>query len=127
MIVLIAAGGTPNLSFNPAEAMQTMTAFIAAAGLGDQPTGSTGYKTIFAVGALLFIATFVMNIFCDPARAQVPGGLRMSTVAPSRSGSDRERVLGGLFRALLFVSLAVGIVDARLADPQHRRSRAGRA
>ena len=40
-----------------------MTAFIAAAGLGDQSTGSIGYKTIFAVGALLFIATFVMNIF----------------------------------------------------------------
>ncbi|MGB2711170.1 MAG: phosphate ABC transporter permease subunit PstC [Conexibacter sp.] len=63
MIVLIAAGGTPNLSLNPAEAMQTMTAFIAAAGLGDQPTGSTGYKTIFAVGALLFVATLVMNVF----------------------------------------------------------------
>lgn len=62
MIVLIAAGGTPNLSFNPSEAMQTMTAFIAAAGIGDQPTGSTGYKTIFAVGATLFVATFVMNV-----------------------------------------------------------------
>jgi phosphate transport system permease protein len=62
MIVLIAAGGTPNFSFNPAEAMQTMTAFIAAAGLGDQSTGSIGYQTIFAVGALLFVATFVMNI-----------------------------------------------------------------
>jgi phosphate transport system permease protein len=61
MIVLIAAGGTPNLSFNPAEGMQTMTAFIAAAGIGDQPTGSIGYKTIFAVGATLFVATFVMN------------------------------------------------------------------
>ncbi len=63
LIVLIAAGGTPNLSFNPTEGMQTMTAFIAAAGIGDQPTGSTGYKTIFAVGSLLFIATFVMNFF----------------------------------------------------------------
>ena len=62
MIVLIAAGGTPNLSFNPTEAMQTMTAFIAAAGIGDQPTGSVGYKTIFAVGATLFVATFVMNM-----------------------------------------------------------------
>jgi phosphate transport system permease protein len=61
MIVLIAAGGTPNLSFNPVEGMQTMTAFIAAAGIGDQPTGSIGYKTIFAVGATLFVATFVMN------------------------------------------------------------------
>jgi phosphate transport system permease protein len=61
MIVLIAAGGSPNLSINPTEAMQTMTAFIAAAGIGDQPTGSTGYKTIFAVGATLFVATFIMN------------------------------------------------------------------
>jgi phosphate transport system permease protein len=62
MIVLIAAGGTPNLSLNPSEGMQTMTAFIAAAGLGDQPTGSTGYKTIFAVGSTLFVMTFVMNL-----------------------------------------------------------------
>jgi phosphate transport system permease protein len=62
MIVLIAAGGTPNLSFVPTEAMQTMTAFIAAAGLGDQPTGSVGYQTLFAVGATLFVMTFVMNI-----------------------------------------------------------------
>lgn len=62
LIVTIAAGGTPNLSINPAEAMQTMTAFIAAAGIGDQPTGSTGYKTIFAVGTTLFVITFVMNL-----------------------------------------------------------------
>jgi phosphate transport system permease protein len=62
LIVLVAAGGTPNLSFNPAEGMQTMTAFIAAAGLGDQPTGSTGYKTIFAVGSTLFVATLIMNM-----------------------------------------------------------------
>ena len=63
MIVLIAAGGTPTLSLNPAEGMQTMTAFIASAGLGDQPTGSVGYKTIFAVGSTLFFMTFVMNLF----------------------------------------------------------------
>lgn len=62
MIVLVAAGGTPNLSFDPAEGMQTMTAFIASAGIGDQPTGSTGYKTIFAVGTTLFAATLVMNM-----------------------------------------------------------------
>ena len=61
MIVLIAAGGTPNLSFQPQEAVQTMTAFIASAGIGDVATGSTAYKTLFAVGSLLFIATFVMN------------------------------------------------------------------
>jgi len=63
MIVLIAAGGTPNLTLDPRDAMQTMTSFIAAAGIGDQPTGSVGYKTIFAVGSTLFVATFVMNAF----------------------------------------------------------------
>ncbi|QHY96862.1 Phosphate transport system permease protein PstC [Streptomyces sp. S4.7] len=62
MIVAIAAGGQPNLSFNPLEGMQTMTAFIAAAGIGDLPTGSTGYQTIFAVGSLLFVMTLVMNL-----------------------------------------------------------------
>jgi phosphate transport system permease protein len=62
MIVLIAAGGTPNLTLNPTEGMQTMTAFIAAAGIGDQPTGSVGYKTIFAVGSTLFVMTLVMNM-----------------------------------------------------------------
>ena len=62
MIVLIAAGITPTLSFDPADAMQTMTAFIGQAGLGDQSTGSTGYKTIFAVGSLLFVATFLVNM-----------------------------------------------------------------
>jgi phosphate transport system permease protein len=62
MIVLIAAGGTPNLSFDPREAIQTMTAFIGATGAGDVPTGSTEYKTLFAVGLTLFVMTFVMNL-----------------------------------------------------------------
>lgn len=61
MIVAIAAGLQPALSLNVLDGMQTMTSFIAAAGSGDQPTGSLGYKTIFAVGALLFAMTFVMN------------------------------------------------------------------
>ncbi|MBD0347921.1 MAG: phosphate ABC transporter permease subunit PstC [Thermoleophilia bacterium] len=62
MIVLIAAGGQPNLAWNPLEAVQTMTAFVAATGQGDTPTGSIEYKTIFAVGATLFVMTFVMNL-----------------------------------------------------------------
>lgn len=62
MIVLIAAGGQPNWTWNPLQAVQTMTAFIAATGQGDVPTGSIEYKTIFAVGATLFVMTFVMNI-----------------------------------------------------------------
>jgi phosphate transport system permease protein len=62
MIVLIAAGGQPSWTWNPLEAVQTMTAFIAATGQGDVPTGSIEYKTIFAVGATLFVMTFVMNL-----------------------------------------------------------------
>jgi phosphate transport system permease protein len=62
MIVTIAAGGQPNLSLNPYEGVQTMTAYIAQVGIGDVPTGSIEYKTIFAVGATLFLATLVMNL-----------------------------------------------------------------
>jgi len=62
MIVLIAAGNQPNLTLDPTKPMQTMTAFIASAGIGDLPTGSIGYKTIFAVGATLFVMTFFMNL-----------------------------------------------------------------
>ena len=63
MIVAIAAGQRPNLTWNPLEGMQTMTGFIAAAGSGDVPVGTLDYQTIFAVGSLLFVITFAMNIF----------------------------------------------------------------
>jgi phosphate transport system permease protein len=62
MIVLIAAGQQPTLTFDPRETVETMTAFIAATGNGDVPRGSIEYKTIFAVGLTLFIATYLMNI-----------------------------------------------------------------
>jgi phosphate transport system permease protein len=63
MIVLIAMGQQPNLTFDPRQAAEAMTAFIAATGAGDVPTGSIEYKTIFAVGAVLFVLTLIMNIF----------------------------------------------------------------
>ena len=63
MIVLVAMGQQPNLSFDPREAAEAMTAFIAATGAGDVPTGSIEYKTIFAVGATLFVLTLIMNVF----------------------------------------------------------------
>ncbi|MFM9136280.1 MAG: phosphate ABC transporter permease subunit PstC [bacterium] len=62
MIVTIAAGLQPNMTLNPLQGMQTMTSYIAAAGSGDVPTGSIEYKSIFAVGLLLFVITFVMNM-----------------------------------------------------------------
>ena len=61
MIVLLAAGQQPNLAFDPRQAVETMSAFIAATGAGDVPTGSIEYKTIFAVGATLFAMTLVVN------------------------------------------------------------------
>jgi phosphate transport system permease protein len=62
MIALLAAGQQPNLTFDPKQAVETMAAFIAATGAGDVPTGSIEYKTIFAVGATLFVMTFVVNV-----------------------------------------------------------------
>lgn len=62
MIVTIAAGLQPNMTLNPLEGMQTMTSYIAAAGAGDVATGSIEYKSIFAVGLLLFVITFFMNM-----------------------------------------------------------------
>ncbi|MGH3073228.1 MAG: phosphate ABC transporter permease subunit PstC [Gaiellaceae bacterium] len=62
MIVLIAMGQQPNLTADVRESAEAMTAFIAATGAGDVPTGSIEYKTIFAVGALLFVLTLVMNV-----------------------------------------------------------------
>ena len=62
MIVLLAAGSTPNLTFNPVESIQTMTSFIAVTATGDISTGSPDYKSIFAVGTLLFLMTLFMNL-----------------------------------------------------------------
>ena len=62
MIVLVAAGLQPNLTFDPRLAIETMSAFIASTGAGDVPTGSLEYKTIFAVGATLFVMTLVLNV-----------------------------------------------------------------
>jgi phosphate transport system permease protein len=62
MIVLIAAGGLAQITLDPRDQAQTMTAFIGGTGIGDVPTGSIEYKTIFAVGLTLFVITFVMNM-----------------------------------------------------------------
>jgi len=61
-IVLLAAGSRPTLTWNPGDQMQSMASFIGFAGIGDQPTGSIGYLTIFAVGLFLFVITFGLNV-----------------------------------------------------------------
>jgi phosphate transport system permease protein len=62
MIVAVAAGMQPNLSFNPAEPAATITAFIVQVALGDLPHGSIGYLTIFAAGLTLLIITLIFNV-----------------------------------------------------------------
>ena len=62
LIVTIAAGATPNLTLNPLESIQTMTAYIVQVSLGETPQGTLVFKTIFAVGLLLFLMTLIMNI-----------------------------------------------------------------
>jgi phosphate transport system permease protein len=62
MIVAIAAGSTPRLTFNPLESIQTMTAYITQISLGEAPFGTLEYRTIFAVGIALFAIVLLMNI-----------------------------------------------------------------
>jgi phosphate transport system permease protein len=62
MIVILVAGNTPNLTLNPSEAIQAMTAYIGVTATGDIATGTIEYDTVFAVGALLFAITLVANL-----------------------------------------------------------------
>lgn len=62
MILAVAAGMQPNLTFNPLEPAATITSFIVQVALGDLPHGSIGYQTIFAAGLTLFLLTLVFNL-----------------------------------------------------------------
>jgi phosphate transport system permease protein len=62
MILAVAAGMQPNLTFNPLEPAATITAYIVQVALGDLPHGSVGYQTIFAAGLTLMLFTLVCNI-----------------------------------------------------------------
>lgn len=62
MIVLMVAGNNPNMTLNPVEAIQAMTAYIGITATGDVAQGTVKYDTVFAVGALLFAITLAMNL-----------------------------------------------------------------
>ena len=62
MIVLIAAGLAPNGSLNPLQPHATITAFMGATAKGDNPAGTIGYQSIFALGLTLFVLTLLMNM-----------------------------------------------------------------
>lgn len=61
MIVAIAAGQEPKLTFNPLESVETITTYIVQVSMGDVPQDSLEYRTIFAAGITLFIFTFLLN------------------------------------------------------------------
>ena len=63
MILAVAAGMQPNLTWNPMEPAATITSYIVQVALGDLPHGSIGYQTIFAAGLTLMLITLVFNIF----------------------------------------------------------------
>jgi phosphate transport system permease protein len=62
MVVAIAAGMQPNLTFDPREPAATITAYIVQVSLGDLPHGSIGYQSIFAAGLVLMILTLLFNV-----------------------------------------------------------------
>jgi phosphate transport system permease protein len=75
MIVAIAAGQQPQLTLNPINQVETMTAYIVQISLGDTPHGTLEYQTIFVVGALLF----VMTMFCNMVSIRLRNSFRTVT------------------------------------------------
>jgi phosphate transport system permease protein len=74
MIVAIAAGQQPRLTLDPRVPVETMTAYIVQVSLGDTPTGTLEYQTIFAVGLTLFAMTFVLNLVSYRLRKRILKG-----------------------------------------------------
>ncbi len=62
MVVALAAGQQPNLTFNPMDSAATITAYIVQVAMGDLPHGSIGYQSIFAAGLVLMLMTLFFNI-----------------------------------------------------------------
>jgi phosphate transport system permease protein len=71
MIVAIAAGQQPRLTLNPLVPIETMTAYIVQVSLGDTPTGTLEYRTIFAVGMMLFFSTLILNLLSRSLRERI--------------------------------------------------------
>jgi len=65
MAVTLAAGNRPNLTLNPLESIQTMTAYIVEVSQGDTPAGTPEYRSIFAVGLALFVTTMILNVLAQ--------------------------------------------------------------
>ena len=73
MIVAIAAGQEPHLTLDPRVPIETMTAYIVQVSMGDTPAGTLEYRTIFVVGAALFLMTLGMNVLSYRLTRKVEG------------------------------------------------------
>jgi phosphate transport system permease protein len=74
MIVAIAAGQQPRLTLDPRVPIETLTAYIVQVSLGDTPTGTLEYRTIFAVGMTLFLMTLALNLVAFRLRSRILKG-----------------------------------------------------
>jgi len=74
MIVAIAAGQQPRLTLDPRVPIETLTAYIVQVSLGDTPTGTLEYSTIFAVGMTLFLMTLALNLVASRLRGRILKG-----------------------------------------------------
>ncbi len=83
MVVTLAAGSIPNLSWNPLEEHQTMTAYMAQVATGDIPPG-LGVDAAFAVGLYLFVITFGVNMIAGRVVIKIKHGSTVSSKGPSR-------------------------------------------
>ncbi|HEY3235373.1 MAG TPA: phosphate ABC transporter permease subunit PstC [Polyangiaceae bacterium] len=68
MIVAIAAGQQPRLTLDPRVPIETMTAYIVQVSMGDTPTGTLEYNTVFVIGSALFVLTLGMNLLSQRVR-----------------------------------------------------------
>lgn len=62
MVVALAAGAGPKLTANPFKAAETITGYIVRISGGDVSYNSVDYNSIFALGLVLFIITFTLNL-----------------------------------------------------------------
>jgi phosphate transport system permease protein len=65
MAVVLAVGMNPQLSIDPRQSVETMTAFIVQISRGDTPQGSVQFESLFAVALVLFGMTFLLNLLSN--------------------------------------------------------------
>ncbi len=120
MVVAIAAGQQPNLTFDPREPAATITAYIVQVALGDLPHGSIGYQSIFAAGLMLLLITLIFNMVAFWLRARsgrLTDGRQRPPMRAANRGSSAERtraVRRRRRRELIFVVLGIAAVALAL-------------